>query len=223
MTTPAPSTDTGTPPAGDPPTETPPPAVPHLQNKPESTPEPPKPGSPPAKGDDEPLGPAGLKALQAEREARKADAKEREALKERLEKLAPLERIAAALGEGDPVKGKSEIEQITERLSQHEEELQKERMARWKVEAIAAHKLPAEWADRLRGASRDELLADAESLAKLLPSQPQSQFQGTADGGVREQGVQKSQLTRADIAGWSSKEIEAARKEGRLNQLMGIK
>lgn len=206
-------------PAGDPPTDPPaPPAVPHLQNKPDPTLEP-KPGPPPAKDDgkpDEPLGENGLKALQAEREARKA-------LEERLKKLSPLEKFAEALGGGDPEKGKSELEQITERQSRIEQELADERLTRWKLEAITEHKLPAEWSDRLRGATRDELLADAESLAKLLPAQPQSQFQGTADGGVRDQGVQKTQLTRADLKGMTSTQIEVARKEGRLDDLMSGK
>jgi hypothetical protein len=209
-------------PAGDPPTDPPaPPAVPHLQNKPDPAPEPPKPGPPPATDDgqgkaDEPLGENGLKALQAERE--RANEFEKQ-----LKALAPLQKIAAALGDGDPVKGKSELEQLAERQAQIEQELTSERQARWKLEAISEHKLPAEWADRLRGATRDELIADAASLAKLLPAAPQSQFQGTADGGVRDQGVQKSQLTRADLAGMKPAQIEAARKEGRLNQLMGIK
>lgn len=209
-----------TPPAGDPPATPPPapPAVPHLQNKPDPAPEPPKPGPPPAKDDkpDEPLGENGLKALQAERE--RANEFEKQ-----LKALAPLQKIAAALGDGDPVKGKSELEQLAERQSQIEQELTSERQARWKLEAINEHKLPAEWAERLRGATRDELIADAASLAQLLPATPQSQFQGTADGGVREQGVQKSQLTRADLAGMKPAQIEQARKDGRLNQLMGIK
>lgn len=206
------------PPAGEPPANNLPQAVPHLQNK-SSEPDPPKPGPPPAKdGDkpDEPLGENGLKALQAERDARKA-------LEDRLKKLAPLERIAAALGDGDADKGKSEIEQITERYSQLEEDVRTERMARWKLEAIGAHKLPSEWADRLRGDTRDELLADAEALAKLLPSRPASQFQGSGDGGVRDQGLQKPQLTRADLKGMSSAQIEAARKDGRLADLMSGK
>lgn len=220
MTAPTSGTDTG-PAAGDPPKDIPPPAVPHLQNKPDPKPEPPKPGPPPAKDDDkgkpdEPLGENGLKALQAEREARKA-------LEERLKKLSPLEKFAEALGGGDPEKGKTELEQITERQSRIEKELAEERLTRWKLEAISEHKLPPEWTDRLRGATRDELLADAESLAKLLPAQPQSQFQGSADGGVREQGVQKTQLTRADLKGMTSTQIEAARREGRLDDLMSGK
>lgn len=209
------------PPAGEPPANNLPHAVPHLQNKPETPApqDPPKPAPPPAKdGDkpDEPLGENGLKALQAERDARKA-------LEERLKKLAPLERIAAALGDGDADKGKTEIESLTDRLSQHETELQEERIARWKLEAISEHKLPAEWADRLRGSTRDELIADAEALTKLLPARPQSQFQGSGDGGVRDQGMQKPQLTRADLKGMSSAQIEAARKEGRLADLMSGK
>lgn len=218
MTAPTPGTDTGSQ-AGDPPKDTLPPAVPHLQNKPDPAPEAPKPGPPPAKDDgkpDEPLGENGLKALQAEREARKA-------LEKQLEKLSPLAKFAEALGGGDPEKGKTELEQITERQSRIEKELADERLTRWKLEAITEHKLPAEWSDRLRGATRDELLADAESLAKLLPAQPQSQFQGTADGGVRDQGVQKTQLTRADLKGMTNAQIEVARKEGRLDDVMSGK
>jgi len=208
---------TPAPPAGDPPTA--PPAVPHLQNKPDPVTEPPKPTPPPAKDDgkpDEPLGENGLKALQAERDARKQ-------LEDRLKKLSPLEKIAEALGGGDADKGKSEIEQITDRLSRHEEELHTERMARWRIEAVADANLPPEWAERLQGTTRDELFTDAAALTKLVPAQSQSQFQGSGDGGVREQGVQRSQLTRADLAGMKPAQIEAARKDGRLNQLMGIK
>lgn len=205
-----------TPPAGDPPKD--PPAVPHLQKPPEDPPapqDPPKP-SPPAKDGDQPLGENGLKALQAERERANE-------FEKRLKALAPLEKIAAALGEGDPVKGKSELEQLAERQANFEKELSSERQARWKLEAINEHKLPPEWADRLHGATREELLVDAEALAKLIPTKPASQFQGSGDGGVREQGVAKSQLTRADLKGMTSSQIEAARKEGRLDELMGIK
>lgn len=218
MTAPTSGADVGTQ-AGDPPKD--PPAVPHLQNKTDPAPEPPKPGPPPAKDDgqgkpDEPLGEGGLRALQAERDARKA-------LEKQLEKLSPLAKLAEALGGGDPVKGKSEIEQITERYSQLEADVRNERLERWKLEAANDHKLPKEWVDRLRGTTRDELLADAELLAKTLPAQPPSQFQGTADGGVRDQGLQKAQLTRADLKGMTSGQIEAARKEGRLDDLMSGK
>lgn len=208
------------PPAGEPPAGNLPQAVPHLQNKPAET-EPPKPGPPPAKDDkadnaNEPLGENGLKALKAER-ARNDE------LEKRLKKLAPLERIAAALGDGDADKGKSEIEQITERYTQLEEDVRTERMERWKLEAIQHAELPKEWVDRLRGTTRDELFADADSLKALLPAKPQSQFQGSGDGGVRDQGVQKPQLSRADLKGMSSAQIEAARKDGRLSDLMSGK
>lgn len=120
-------------------------------------------GDPPT---DEPLGEGGLKALQAEREARKA-------LERKLEGLAPLEKLAAALGAtGDPVTGPTDIEKITERLTKHETELAGERSARWRAEIANEKGLTIEQAARLQGDSKDALAADADALKALFPTAP---------------------------------------------------
>lgn len=149
------------PPAGQP-TPVPAPSAPADPPKPTD----PKAGDPP-KDPNAPLGEGGIKALQAEREARKA-------LEKKLEGLAPLEKLAAALGaSGDPATGPTEIEQITERLSSYETELKTEREARWRAEVANAKKLTPEQALELRGATQEELAAHADRLLTLFPSVPQ--------------------------------------------------
>jgi hypothetical protein len=121
----------------------------------------------PASGD-KPLGPNGEKALQAERDARKE-------LEKKLTALAPLEKLAAALGGGDPAKAKSEIELLTERQTQFEQEVAKEREARWRAEVANEKGLTPTQAGRLRGATRDELVADADAMIAdfgITPGKP---------------------------------------------------
>src|SRR5690606_24146016 len=85
------------------------------------------PAQPETAQDDQPLGEAGLKALQKEREARKA-------LERRLAALAPLERLAAALAADQGADdGKTDVQRLAERLDAYERQLAEERMARWRV------------------------------------------------------------------------------------------
>lgn len=121
------------------------------------TPQPPTPTAPPAgeqpKGDeDEPLGPAGKKALIAERE--RAEAAERE--------LAALRR--------EIEDGKKTAEQ---RAAEEREALQRaaaENAAKALRYEVAAEKgLDLKLAPRLTGTTREELEADAEALMALIP------------------------------------------------------
>ncbi|PWR08582.1 hypothetical protein DKT68_15310 [Micromonospora acroterricola] len=129
--------------------------------KPEGGKEPEKPADKPDDGgqggEDKPLGPGGEKALAAEREARKS-------LEKQLAELAPLRKLAEALGGGDAGKGKSEVEQITERLAAQEQAIQDEKVARWRAEVQADKKLTAAQAARLQGSSKEELAKDADDL-----------------------------------------------------------
>jgi hypothetical protein len=151
----APSTTSTTPPATDPAGATPPnPAAPAGQ----------PPAADPA---DKPLGPGGERALAAEREARKA-------LEKQVAELAPLKRIAEALGAGKPeANGKTEIELLNERFAQHEKDLAEERAARHRAEVAHEKGLTPQQAARLHGASREELLADADALLALFPAAAQ--------------------------------------------------
>lgn len=137
MTTTPPEPNPATPPAGDPPTTQPPAPA-------------------PAQNDDKPLGPAGERALAAEREARK-----------NLEKqLAPLLQLVTG---ADKPAGKTDIEVLQERLTNHEAELGKERAARWRAEVAHEAGLTPQQAARLQGDTRDALLADADALKALFP------------------------------------------------------
>jgi hypothetical protein len=134
----------------------------------------PKPADPPKPGDE--LGDAGKKALAAEREARKSADDARKAadktvadLNAKLAKLAPLEKLAAALGDGDPGKGKTEIELLSERLAEQEKATLDERAARWRAEVAQEKGLTKKQSARLTGSTYDELAADADELLSLFP------------------------------------------------------
>lgn len=157
MTAPIPTT----PPAGDPPAT--PSTLPPAPTTPPA-PSTPPPVDPPV--DDKPLGPNGEKALAAEREARKA-------LEKQIQALAPLQRIADALGAGTPqANGKSEVDLLTERFSQYEKDVTAEREARWRAEVGHAKGLTPDQAARLVGTTKDELTADADALLALFPTAP---------------------------------------------------
>lgn len=152
---------TPTPPAT-PPTPTP---APPGQQAPSTTP---PAGDPPAgtSEGDKPLGPNGEKALAAER--KRADEMEKQ-----LKALAPLQKLAEALGGADgPATGPTDIEKITDRLTKHETELAGERQARWRAEVANEKGLTIEQAARLQGDSKDALAADADALKALFPTVP---------------------------------------------------
>lgn len=150
MTQPAP---VPTPPPGDPaPVPTPPPAP--------TTPPPADPAP------DVPLGPAGERALATERAERKK-------LEQQLAQLAPLSKLAEALGAGTPAAaGKSEVDLLNERFAQLEKAATDERAARWRLEVAAEKGLTPQQAARLGGATREELAADADALVALFPTAP---------------------------------------------------
>jgi hypothetical protein len=189
MTQPAPTT----PPPGDPaPTPTTPPV-----------PAPPPTGAPPA--DDKPLGPAGERALAAERDARKA-------LEKQIAELSPLKKFAEALGAGTPAAGgKSEIELLNERFALHETQLADERAARYRAEVAAEKGLTAQQAARLAGATRDELLADADALLQLFPAAaPRTPVPDPSQGA---RGTQPADL---------ESQIAAAQKAGNVRQVIAL-
>lgn len=129
-------------------------------------PAPAPPTDPPPAADDKPLGPAGQKALAAEREARQA-------LEKQVAALAPLAKFAEALGVDPAAKpGKSDLEALAERVNNQERELATERALRLRLEVAAEKGLTAAQAARLQGGNRDELLADADALKALFPAAP---------------------------------------------------
>lgn len=135
---------------------------------------------PDSKPDDKPADPpkdAG-KETDWKAEARKWETRAKEnsgaadtakALQDRLDKLAPLEKLAAAMGAGD-AKDPTEVQQLAERVTKHEEELQKERAARYRAEVANEKSLTPAQAARLVGNTKEELAKDADALLEAFPA-----------------------------------------------------
>lgn len=133
---------------------------------PPAAPADPVPLAPPPAAVDVPLGPAGERALAAEREARKG-------LERQLAELAPLKDLAKALtGGAPPPDGKTDLQVLQERLATHETDLAGERSARWRAEVAHEVGLTPQQAARLQGATKEELAADAAALKELFPTVP---------------------------------------------------
>lgn len=121
---------------------------------------------------DAPLGEGGLKALNAERDARAAAetarvAAEKEAadLKAKLDaieqsKMTELEKVQKAVAEA------------AEKTSQLEKEIAARDLQILKQNIGAEFKLPPELVGRLQGADEAALRADAKSLAEIVPDSP---------------------------------------------------
>ncbi len=119
------------------------------------------PDAPPGTGD---AGKQAIDRMKAERNAARKELRDAKAL---LEKLTPLQKLADALG-GAPTAddGKPDVDALAKRLSQHEEDLGKERLARFRAEVAHEKGLTAGQAKRLVGTTREELAADADELLK---------------------------------------------------------
>jgi hypothetical protein len=170
----------GSQPTGEP-TPPAPPADPAPAPKPgpppaPASPPPANPAPPPDPKPEDGLGDAGKRALQSERDARKAaeDAKKAAEqanadLRAELDKLAPLQKLAAALGGDGDGKGKTDIELIGERLAAQEkaladqkDETNRERTLRVRAEVAQEKGLTKAQAARLTGETYEQLAADAD-------------------------------------------------------------
>jgi len=127
--------------------------------------DPPKPD--PADG----LGDAGKKALAAERDARKALETQTKQLQDQLAALAPLGKLAEALGV-KPEQGKTDVQTLTDQIAELRNQAEKERLGRLRAEVAAEKKLPPAFAARLQGNTAEELAADADILIAALPNAP---------------------------------------------------
>lgn len=176
--------------------------------------------------DDKPLGPAGQKAYEAEKQKRKDEAARR---REAERKLAALE---AKSGDDNPdadaIRRQADLD-ATKRVNA--------RILKSEVKAAATGKL-ADPSDAHKFLDFDSFEVDedgnvdedeiAEAIADLIAKKPYLAAQGgtkqhgSADGGARK-GSRPKQLTREQLSSMNSDEIEAARVAGRLNDLLGIK
>lgn len=116
---------------------------------------------------------------------------------------------------------KSEVERTTERLRALEAELATERTEKLRMRIGAEKGLPAPLIGRLQGATEEEMAADADQLlTALTPAAPAApDLKQGRQGDI----AGPAQLTRADLVGMDTDDIEQARQEGRLNVVLGIK
>lgn len=158
------------------------------------------------------LGDAGKQAIARMKTERNAARKELRDVRSQLEKLAPLQKLAEALGgsAGDDGDGKPDVDGLAQRLARHEADLQAERLARFRAEVAHEKGLTAGQAKRLVGATREELTADADELLK--------EFKPTDGNGTRRNGPRPdpSQGSRGGkpLSGREAAIAEAAKRFG---------
>ncbi|HMG44986.1 MAG TPA: hypothetical protein VK611_26875 [Acidimicrobiales bacterium] len=99
-------------------------------------------------------------------------ADEAKVLKDRLDKLTPLEKLAAALG-ADPAAGPNDVDKLTEKVTTFEKRLAEEQTARYRAEVANEKKLTADQAKWLTGSTRDEMTASADALIAAFPTPEQ--------------------------------------------------
>jgi hypothetical protein len=158
MTTPTPPVVPGaTPPTPAPPANQPPVPAPAPAGQPPATP-------PPAAGEGE-LGEAGLKALQAERDARKE-------LEAKLKALDPLSTLVDQIraGAGVPAKDQTEVEKLASELAEVKKQAADERGQRLRLEVAAEKGLTAAQAAWLSGSTKEEIAARADELKAAFPT-----------------------------------------------------
>lgn len=103
--------------------------------------------------------------------------------------------------------GKTDLEKLTERLTALEGDLTKERQQNLKMQVAQEKGIPPNLVNRLQGSTREELEADAATLAGYLKA-PESPGVRTIPRG--------GQATTFDLAGKSPEEIRKAMSEGKI-------
>ncbi|MFC4494073.1 hypothetical protein ACFPA8_07995 [Streptomyces ovatisporus] len=192
-----------------------------VEDVPTETPEAPE--TDPAGADQ--LGDAGKKALDSMKERMKAERDKRRELEARLAELtAP--KAATETPDLDAVRAEAAREATAKANA---------RILKSELRAAATGKLadPADvhaFIDASKFEVDENGDVDAEEIAdaieSLLTSKPHlaaatvRRFQGTGDGGAARKASGPSQLSRSDLAGMSAAQIDQARKDGRLNNLL---
>lgn len=152
---------------------------------------------------DEPLGAPGLKALESERTARAEAEKSAAALAARIKEFEDRDKTDAEKADAALAAARAELAELT--------------IAKTRAEVAASKGVPA---SLLSGSTQEELEAAADALIAFkgqpssAPVVPSEGTYSAARGG--------SQLTEADLAHLSAEEINQARRDGRLNKLLGI-
>lgn len=177
----------------------------------------------------ESLGDPGKKALDSMKGKWRDERTKRQALEQR---IAELEAGPKGDNTDQPT-----ADQIRTQAAREANEKANARILRSEVKALAAGKF-ADVSDAilnldLSGFEVDEngdVDADeiTDAIEKLLTRKPhlaataRPRFQGSGDGGAARKAAGPSQLTEADLDRMSPEQISKAKREGRLNKILGI-
>lgn len=114
------------------------------------------------------LGDSGKAAIKAERDARKKAAAEATELKKRLDTLESEKRTADEAKAKEDGKYKELLEARETELADMRQQLQERDLRAWRTQAAEKHNIPASLVNRIVGDTEQDILADAESIAKDL-------------------------------------------------------
>lgn len=156
--------------------------------------------------------PQGSTETDWKKEARKWEARAKEALvfKEQADKWREYEQSQ-----------KSEHEKLAEQLASTQAVASEATTKLLKYEVASQKGIPADALDLLVGSTREELESAADKLLSLIADQskPKLSIPDTNQGTPAPNNV--GQLTRADLEKMSPAEIDKARREGRLDEILG--
>lgn len=156
------------------------------------------------------LGEKGLAALKSEREARKAAEKQLAAFQARIDEVEAAER--------------TELENANHQLEKAKAEAATAKAELDKLRVMQDTGLPADMAEFLTGDSVEALTEQAEKLKAATANASTTEKRSpAADPSQGAKPNDAAQLTEADLQGMSPQQVDQARKDGRLNVLMGIK
>lgn len=135
-----------------------------------------------------------------------------------------LAELSAKLGEKEEAE-KTEFQRLQERAEKAERELQNLRTEALVMKAARKHGIPDELIEFITGSSEEEIESRAERLAQHMAAKKTADLPGKpkpklvpGDGGG-ESGAE--QLTREDLSKMTPEEIRQARREGRLDAVLG--
>lgn len=117
---------------------------------------------------------------------------------------------------------KPQQERLAEELAQTKAEAQSARTQLLRHEVATEKALPAEALRLLTGTTREELEESADTLLALIANQSKTKTLAPDANQGQPANDKVGQLTAADLEGMSPAEINAARKAGRLNDVLGI-
>lgn len=158
---------------------------------------------------DEPLGEGGRKALQAEREARKAAEKATADLAAKIKEFEEREL--------------SEKDRLAKQLAEAQEQAATARSEALRLRIAAETDLPSDLHEFLVGDDEEQLRAKAEKLKAATAAGVRRSPQPDPSQGAKPDSQGPGQLTQADLNRMSPDEINKALADGRLSDVLAGK